>query len=152
MKGVVDPRVWEPDDSCSPFLFESGVAAADLIMGRFTVPRNTLAVIASIATQTSTQVQKSIQRIVIVKGRVDDKTNTDNQVNPRGALLNVEELDGTPLGVNVGTNRIGFMLTQGGIVRPCRIQLGDGDYEVLHIGTNGLTFLSLFGWLFRLPQ
>lgn len=148
--GIVDHRVWEPDDTCSPFLFETGVAAADLLMGRFTVPHNTVAVIASIATQTSTQVQKSTQRIVIVKGSKDAKTDVDAAINPRGALVGVEELDATG-GGNTGTNRVGFVLTLGGIVRPCRVILESGNYEVIHVGTNGLAFVSLFGWIFRLP-
>jgi hypothetical protein len=147
-----DPRIWTPDRSCEPWAFEANVDAADLLMGRFTIPQQCVAVIASVSTQCGTAIRKSTHRIVILQGRGDPADFVARTLSTHGALGSVEELDGTVAGLT-GNNAPGFVVTTGALQRPVRVMLPAGDYEVVKTATTGgLTAVCFFGWLWRVPS
>ncbi len=147
MFGARDIRIWRPDETCEAFQLEMGVTAADLLMGRFTVPNMAVAVISSVFTQTNSMQKKSLQRVVICRGRGDPADFLGRQVSVSGSLTSVEELDTTGVGIT-GAVAAGFILPAGASVRPCRVILDQGEYEVVHVGTNGLSVCCLHGWIF----
>lgn len=145
---MVDNRVWFPDETCEPFQFETGVLAADLLMGRFTVPVNRLAVITSVFTQTNSVQKKSTQHIAICNGRGDPAIDVSpRKIQMNGSLMNVEEMDTTGVGITGVVTR-GFIAPAGAAVRPCRIILYPGDYEVVKVGTNGVCAFVIHGYVF----
>lgn len=144
---MIDRRLWYPDETCRPFVFESGVQAADLFLGRFSVPSECEAVIASVFTQTSLAAVKSTQRVVIAKG-AGDPLDRSRDINVTGALLDAQEIDSSGPSTSGGNRAVGFILPLGSCVRPVRIVLESGPYEVYHVGTTGIASLCFSGWLY----
>lgn len=154
-------RIWEPDESCLPFLLEACVIDAVIprnAMIGFSVPQQHMAVIASITSyfDSAGSILKSVGGLQLSKIRTSGVlapgalTVTDlGQIALHGNLANVVQSGGAapfvdtpgimqfpPLGATVG--------------RPCRIPLTSGDYTLTANGALGTAshYLSLFGWTY----
>lgn len=164
---MVDKRLWCPDETCEPFLFETLCASSDTIFGRFQIPVGTFAVIAAVNIYEHAALDNKRIPIALERGRVniEDTPLLDEKVIRciilYGSLMNVEEFSGvaffpanrhipgwaqgSPRITNVDVNS-----QSGTPSRPVRHLLEGGNIYTLHKVQNTLPLyaVSLFGWTF----
>ncbi len=164
---VADRRIWIPDESCEPFLFETVCAVSDVIMGRFAVPSRRLAVLASINLYEHAALDNKRIPVEIVPGvgNPSDAGGTladilsQYAMTIHGALTGVEEYAGFQFfpgpvpGWQQGSGRvtnIDVLYLGGEASREIRVVLAGGTSYTIHKIQNTLPSygLSLFGWTF----
>lgn len=134
-----DRRIWEPDESCQPFVWETALASAGGSVGSFRVPPGNLAVIYAYLIVSQTAVAKETARWNIVP-----ESATAQPIRLSGALTEVAELSST------GANLPGLTLCTHSGARPCRILLEAGAYFIVQTGNAGVIVGLVFsGYTFR---
>lgn len=135
-----DIRIWEPDETCQPLLWETSIAIAGGSCGSFKVPADDIGVIYAYHIIGPSSVEKATARFNIVPDRV---SGTPLRVN--GSLVEVTELSSTLV------NNPGLAIMPFTGPRPCRIILEGGRlYFVVQTGNPGaIVGVTLCGYSFR---
>jgi hypothetical protein len=134
-----DARLWNPDESCSPFQLETAASGADTLLARFTVPTGNRAVVRSILCGSTTGSLKSATRVTVIRG-ASDTTLHDGIIPTNGALTGVVENDG-------GTNLAGFAVMSGSVPRPVCFILESGTYQITKDAGATTVFFAMSGFL-----
>jgi len=137
-----DPRIWQPDHTCNPFLLETVavlVVGSNKVLFKFRIPDDNIGVITNVAI-TIASANKATGRIVILEGDTDQQVQGNMKMT--GALQQAYEYADGIVWFD------GFALFTG--ARPCRIILQPGTrYRVAMVGTLGFTCpISLNGYTF----
>lgn len=137
---MVDDRLWNPDDTCLPFLLNNCSNVQNLEIS-FTIPSGSVAVFTSIGTNTNTATN-------VAKDSFNWNFFKDGGTIPwpiRGALTNVREMDIT------GARDVpGFITLLSMNPFPVRIELPSGDWVwrlTAALGDNASTYLQ--GYTYR---
>lgn len=139
-----DNRIWEPDNTCIPFLLEnSRIGTSSVSIFRFRLPSNYKGVIASITTSRSVAEAKVNHRFGLTKVRNQASINVGDILKNTGGLPQAEEIFASS--DNPGFAPIGT----GPVTRPCRVLLDEGEsYEFWYSGGVVDFGVSLFGWIY----
>jgi len=144
---MTDTRIWNPDETCLPFILEQVITNVNCPIFRYRVPDNHTQVITAISVGGAQfgPIEKFENRIIVKRQKATNfALSNDTGIIIHGALTNVEELD------DIQRNISGLIISGASqSVRPCRILLGDGYYEWFSTGTVSVVIeLSITGYVF----
>lgn len=138
-----DLRTWYPDETCCRINWEASAdLAADVAWGNFRLPPGLVGVFASLLSNVSIAIDKSVGQLLIVRGKGVSSASVGEPTN--GSLVEVQEIG------NDGLHHPGYILTAGIGPRPIRHPLEGGQDYTMMVKSFGAAVarvdIALSGW------